>query len=77
MTERAKANLPPEFIDQAARLLQGIQHQPEGRNAELAQETMNLNEAVMEAARELDFDDQPTDFLALLIALREPGDHKA
>ena len=64
--------LPPELITGEARRLHGIER-PEGRDAELAGEVARLNDAVRDAARELGFDDQPGDFLALLIALREPG----
>jgi hypothetical protein len=37
----------------------------------LGLEVGRLNRAVADAARELSFDDQPADFLALLVALRE------
>ena len=63
--------LPPELIADEARLLQGLERTAE-RNAELAREVERLNAAVREAASELGFDDQPGDFLALLVALREP-----
>ena len=63
--------IPPELISGEARLLQGIER-PAGRDAELAREVARLNDAVRDAARELDFDDQPGDFTALLAALREP-----
>jgi len=65
--------LPAELIAQEARL-QGLGERPAGRDAELAQEAARLNDAVREAAHDLEFDDQPGDFLALLIALREPED---
>ena len=66
--------LPPELIAQEAQLLQHLEPRPAGRDAELAHEAASLNQAVLDAARELGFDDQPGDFLALLVALREPGD---
>jgi len=68
----ADTPLPAELIAQEARLLQSLPPRPEGRDAELALETARLNRALEEAARELVFDDQPVDFLALLVALREP-----
>jgi hypothetical protein len=73
MAAQSEATLPADFVAQTARLLQRLEHQPAERNAELAREVAHLNEAVLESARELDFDDQPSDFLALLIMLREPG----
>jgi hypothetical protein len=63
--------LPPELIAQEARLLHGLERPP-GRDAELVREVAKLNQAVRDAALELDFDDQPGDFMAQLIALREP-----
>jgi hypothetical protein len=63
----------PELIAQQARFLHGLEHSPE-RAAELAREVGRLNDAVREAAGELGFDDQPGDFLALLVALRERED---
>lgn len=71
MSVQPEATLPPELIAQEARSLHRLGPRPEGRDAELAREAARLNQAVFEAARELDFDDQPGDFLALLIALRE------
>ena len=65
--------LPPEVIAQEARRLHGIRRSAE-RDAEIASEVERLNDAVREAAAELGFDDQPGDFLALLVALREAGD---
>jgi len=47
---------------------------PDGRDAELAAEAARLNDAVLSAARELGFDDQPGDFAALLVALRAPDE---
>ena len=67
-------DLPPDLIAQEARLLQHLPARPAGRDAELAREAASLNRAVFEAASELGFDDQPGDFLALLVALRDPGD---
>lgn len=72
MSFEPEAALPPELISQEARLLHCFEHRPAGRNAELGREVARLNEAVFDAARELGFDDQPTDFLALLLALRGP-----
>jgi hypothetical protein len=63
--------LPPALIAEEARLLHGVERPP-GRDAELGREVARLNAAVRDAARELGFDDQPGDFLALLITLREP-----
>jgi hypothetical protein len=62
--------LPATLIEEEARLLHGLERPP-GRNAELGREVARLNAAVSDAARELGFDDQPGDFLALLITLRE------
>lgn len=70
-TERATA-LPAELIGQEARLRHGLPDRPPGRDAELAREAASLNDAVRAAAEELAFDDQPADFLAMLVALREP-----
>jgi hypothetical protein len=66
--------LPPELIAQEARWLHRLEPRPAGRDAELAREAASLNQAVLDAARELGFDDQPGDFLALLVALSEPRD---
>ena len=62
--------LPSNLIAEEARLLHGVERL-RGRNAELGREVAHLNAAVRDAARELGFDDQPGDFHALLIALRE------
>ena len=59
------------WIDEEARVLHGITTRAPGRDAELAAEVTRLNRAVLDAARELDFDDQPGDFLAALVALRD------
>lgn len=72
MAAESKA-LPPELIAQEACLLHGLKQRPAARDAELAREVARLNAAVFDAARELGFDDQPGDFLALLVALSEPG----
>jgi aspartyl-tRNA(Asn)/glutamyl-tRNA(Gln) amidotransferase subunit A len=63
----------PRLIADEARVLHGLERSPE-RDAELAREATRLNDAVREAARELEFDDQPTDFLAQLVLLREAGE---
>jgi len=70
-------DLPPELIAQEAQLLHGLPARPAGRDAELAHEVARLNKAIADAAQELSFDDQPVDFLALLVALREPEDDAA
>lgn len=64
--------LPPQLIADEARLLHALPARPAGRDAELAVEVGRLNAAVIDLAREFDFDDQPGDFLALLLTLREP-----
>ena len=63
--------LPPELIALETEHLQSMPPRPPGRDAELAREVDRLNKAVAEAAQALSFDEQPTDFLALLVALRE------
>jgi hypothetical protein len=60
-----------ELIKQEALLLHRMPPRPPGRNAELAREVARLNRAVADAAQELSFDDQPLDFIALLVELRE------
>ena len=62
--------LPAELIAHEAHFFHGVERSAE-RAAELAREVGRLNDAVREAAGELGFDDQPGDFLALLLALRE------
>jgi hypothetical protein len=64
-------SLPAELIAQEAQLLHRMPARPAGRDAELGREVARLNKAVAEAAEELTFDDQPVDFLALLVELRE------
>ncbi len=64
--------LPATLIADEARLLHALPPRPAGRDEELAAEAARLNDAVAAAAAELGFDDQPGDFLAQLIALREP-----
>lgn len=71
MEEKQEASLPPELIAQEARLLHRMPSRPPGRDAELGREVARLNQAVADAAQELSFDDQPVDFLALLVELRE------
>jgi hypothetical protein len=61
------------WIDEEARVLHGITTRAPGRDAELAAEVTRLSRAVLDAARELDFDDQPGDFPATLMALRDDG----
>ena len=72
MGSKSDTALPAELIAQEARLRHGLMERPAGRDAELAREAARLNDAVRSAAHELSFDDQPGDFLALLVALREP-----
>ena len=43
----------------------------EARAAELAAEVERLNNAVLDAASQLDFNDEPSRFTALLLAYRE------
>jgi hypothetical protein len=71
MEENYEASLPPELIEQEARLLHRMPPRPPGRDAELALEVARLNHAVAEMAQTLSFDDQPLDFVGLLIELRE------
>jgi hypothetical protein len=59
------------WIDEEARVLHGITTRAPGRDAELAAEVTRLSRAVLDAARELDFDDQPGDFLSALVSLRD------
>ena len=68
------SGLPAELIALEAEHLQSMPPRPPGRDAELALEVDRLNKAVAEAAQALSFDDQPADFLSLLVALREPED---
>ena len=71
MAHDPETPLPLALIAQEARLLHRLPPRPAGRDAELAQEVARLNTAVADAAHALSFDDQPTDYLALLVALRE------
>jgi hypothetical protein len=71
MTLPATEPLPTALIADEARLLHALPPRPPGRDAELAAEVARLNHAVASAAAELGFDDQPGDFLAQLVALRE------
>lgn len=71
MGNENEGSLPPELIAQEARLLHRMPPRPAGRDAELGREVARLNKAVADAAQELAFDDQPVDFLALLVELRE------
>ena len=71
MTAKSEAVLPAELIAQEAALLHNLPARPAGRDEELGREVARLNRAVAEAAEELSFDDQPVDFLATLVALRE------
>ena len=68
------ADLPPELIAQEALHLHALPPRSPERDAELAREVARLNAAIAAAARELSFDDQPVDFLAMLLALRERED---
>ena len=77
MAQNDEAPLPAALIAQEARLLHRLPPRPAGRDAELGREVARLNKAIADAARELSFDDQPADFLALLVALREPEDDSA
>lgn len=72
MAQDHEIALPPELIAQEAHLLHRLPPRPAGRDAELAAEVARLNEAVADAAQELAFDDQPIDYLMLLLSLREP-----
>ena len=67
-------HLRPKVIADVAQRLHALPPRPRGRDAELAREVERLSDAVAAAARELSFDDQPVDFLALLVALRERDD---
>jgi len=71
MANENEASLPPELIAQEARFLHRMPPRPPGRDAELGREVERLNKAVADAAEELAFDDQPVDFLALLVELRD------
>jgi len=73
MGDGSPQGLAAEWIGAEAQLRHGLPPRVPGRDAELALEAARLNDAVLAAARELGFDDQPGDFAALLEALREPG----
>ena len=73
MTDKA---LPAELIALEAEHLQSMPRRAAGRDAELAAEVVRLNRAVAEAAQALSFDEQPSDFLSLLVALRDPEDDR-
>jgi len=73
MAQTADRTLPAALIAEEALLLQHLSPRPEGRDASIAAEVQQLNDAVLAAAAELTFDDQPTDFLARLVALRDGG----
>ena len=77
MTQDLEARLPPALIAQEAELLHRLPPRPAGRDAELAREVARLTRAVADAAQALSFDDQPVDYLALLVALREPDEDSA
>jgi len=64
--------LGSKWVAMEARARHGLLARPPGRDQELAAEATRLNDAVRAAAHELGFDDQPGDFAALLVALREP-----
>lgn len=64
--------LPPSLVADEARLLQHLPARAPGRDAEIAAEVSRLNEAVFAAAAAFNFDDQPGDYLAKLVELREP-----
>jgi len=66
--------LPSEVIAGEAQHLHALPPRAPGRDAELAREVERLSDAIAAAARELSFDDQPVDFVALLVALRERED---
>ena len=72
MANKSETSLPAELIALEAQLLHDLPARPDGRDAELAREVARLNKAVADAAQALSFDDQPADYLALLVALREP-----
>ena len=71
MTQADRDALPPALIADEARLLQHLPPRAPGRDAEIAAEVARLNEAVYAAAAAFSFDDQPGDFLAQLVELRE------
>ncbi|MGE0803068.1 MAG: hypothetical protein AB7G13_17540 [Lautropia sp.] len=70
MPSNGEAALPPALIAQEAQL-QRLPARPPGRDAELAREVARLNDAIHDCMRLISFDDQPGDFLALLVNLRE------
>lgn len=69
--------LDGRWIGAEAVVRHGLPVRSPARNAELATEAARLNDAVREAARELGFDDQPGDFAAWLVALREPDGERS
>jgi len=72
MTQTTGTTLPPSLIADEAALLQHLPARAPGRDAEIAAEVARLNDAVYAAASAFTFDDQPGDFLAKLVELREP-----
>lgn len=67
-----KLTIAPELIQQHGEQLCGLRVEPR-RAAELAAEIERLNNAVLDAAGALDFNDEPARFEAQLAAHRETG----
>lgn len=65
-----------DLIDRQARELQDIELTPE-RTAELAVEVGRYNREVAQAARGLDFDEEPADFTRVLRRLRRDPPQEA
>lgn len=74
MEENPRPRLDAAWIGAEAVVRHDLPPRADGRDAELAAEAARLNDAVLAAARDLGFDDQPGDFAALLVALREPDE---
>lgn len=65
-----KTSVTGAFIQQQGEELRRLRLTPE-RAGELAEEVARLNDAVIDAARRLDFNDDPGRFTALLAAAAE------
>lgn len=64
-----KLTISPELVQQHGEQLCGLRVEPR-RAAELAAEIERLNNAVLDAAGALDFNDEPSRFAALLESSR-------
>jgi len=69
----AAMRIDPSLIERQARELQRLELEP-GRAEELAAELLNLLEAAAAAGEQAQFEDDPADFPATLVRLRERED---